>query len=403
MAGHRQAHRSERAVVEEHGDMASTTLYAAHGSRLIRYTVDVDRCALLERDSVMLPAGLQYAWSHASRRLLYCVCSDGRPGRHGSTHWALALDIAGAGRPVVHGDLKPLAWRPVHISVDRPAEHALIVYPAPSGVSVLRIAPDGSLGDEVAQSSAIMLGKTAHQILVTPEGDQAVLLVRGNDALPGTPEDPGALEIFDYRRGRLTPVQTIAPNNGYGFGPRHVDFHPTKPWMYMSVERQNEIACFDMAQGRVLGPRFRRTTLAQPAELKPRQLAGAVHVHPNGRFVYVSNRADGTVDFQGVPVFNGGENSIAVYAIEPSTGEPRAIQFANTHGMHPRAFHIDPSGRMLVAANMVARKTREEGRTLDVPAGLSVFRIESDGRLTFVRKYDVDAGDDLLFWVAMMQ
>ncbi len=387
----------------EGSEMASTTLYAALGARLIRYAVEVDRCALVERDSVMLPAGLQYAWPHGSRRFLYCVCSDGRPGRHGSTHCALVLDIAGAGRPVVHGDIKPLTWRPVHISVDRASEHALIAYPAPSGLSVLRIAPDGSLGDEVVQSGTIALGKTAHQILVNPEGDQAVLPVRGNDPVPGTAEDPGALEIFEYAGGRLTSVQTIAPNDGYGFGPRHVDFHPTKPWMYMSVERQNEIACFDLAQGRVDGPRFLRSTLAQPAAQKPRQLAGAVHVHPNGRFVYVSNRADGTVDFRGVPVFNGGENSIAVYAIEPSSGEPKAIQFANTHGMHPRTFHIDPSGRMLVAANMIARKTREEGRTLDVPAGLSVFRIESDGRLTFVRKYDVDAGDDLLFWVAMVQ
>jgi len=402
MAGYGEAYRSEFEVAARIPRMSTPLLYAALGSRLMRYAVDVERLALVERDSTTLPAGLQYAWPDGSGRFLYCVCSDGRPGRHGSTHCALTLTIAADGAPAIHGDPKPLPWRPVHITVDRTSQHALIVYPAPSALSVMRIGADGSLDGEVTQSAAYVLGKTAHQSLVTPGNDRVMLPVRGNDPEPGRPEDPGALEIFDYRGGRLIPVETIAPNDGYGFGPRHVDFHPTKPWMYMSIERQNEIACFDLAPGRVLGPRYRRTTLARPSDLKPRQLAGAVHVHPNGRFVYVSNRADGTVELGGVPVFNGGENSIAVYAIDPSTGEPTPIQFADTHGMHPRTFHVDPSGRMLVAANMVARNKREDGRIRAVPAGLSVFRISEEGLLTFVRKYDVDAGDDLLFWVGMV-
>jgi len=57
---------------------------------------------------------------------------------------------------------------------------------------------------------------------------------------------------------------------------------------------------------------------------------------------------------------------------------------------------------MLVAANMVARIKSDDFRMLGVPAGLSVFQIAEEGRLTFVRKYDVDAGDDLLFWVGMV-
>ena len=47
-----------------------------------------------------------------------------------------------------------------------------------------------------------------------------------------------------------------------------------------------------------------------------------------------------------------GENSIAVYSIHQETGEPTLIQNANTHGVHPRTFTIDPSGRILVVANM---------------------------------------------------
>lgn len=48
--------------------------------------------------------------------------------------------------------------------------------------------------------------------------------------------------------------------------------------------------------------------------IKPRQLGGTIHVHPNGRFVYTANRADWSVDVQGVKVFDGGENNIALFA-----------------------------------------------------------------------------------------
>ena len=98
----------------------------------------------------------------------------------------------------------------------------------------------------------------------------------------------------------LSNLAAIAPNGGYGFGPRHLDFHPTQPWVYVSLERQNKLYMYRM-QGDSLEPAaaFMRDTLADPANVKPRQLAGTIHVHPNGRFVYVVNRADWTVDYAG--------------------------------------------------------------------------------------------------------
>src|SRR5207244_10983811 len=89
--------------------------------------------------------------------------------------------------------------------------------------------------------------------------------------------------------------------------------------------------------------------LAEPKNRRSRQAAGTVHVHPNGRVLYGANRAQDTVDFQGKKVFKGGENSIVVYSIDQSTGEPTPIQHIETRAIHPRTFHIDPSGRMLVA------------------------------------------------------
>jgi len=92
-----------------------------------------------------------------------------------------------------------------------------------------------------------------------------------------------------------------------------------------------------------------------------------------------------------------------VFAIDPITGEPRAIQHADTHGFHPRTFHIDPSGRLLVAAHILPQLVRSGDAVANVPACLSLFRIADDGRLTFVRKYDVEVGSDSMFWMGMVQ
>ena len=126
-------------------------------------------------------------------------------------------------------------------------------------------------------------------------------------------------------------------------------------------------------------------------------------MHPNGRFLYGANRAQDTVEFQGKKVFKGGENSIVVYAIDPSTGEPTPIQHVETRAIHPRTFHIDPSGRMLVAQHNLPVDVRDGDAVRTIPAGLSVFRIGDDGKLTFVRKYDVDVGGKTMFWMGMVQ
>jgi 6-phosphogluconolactonase len=147
---------------------------------------------------------------------------------------------------------------------------------------------------------------------------------------------------------------------------------------------------------------FRAETLAGPNNIRARQAAGTVHVHPTGRFLYGANRAEQTIDYQGKKVFKGGENSIVVYSINQSTGEPTPIQHVETQGIHPRTFHIDPSGRMLVAEHNLPVDVRDGDAVKTVAAGLSVFRMGDDGKLTFARKYDVEVGDKTMFWMGMV-
>jgi hypothetical protein len=147
---------------------------------------------------------------------------------------------------------------------------------------------------------------------------------------------------------------------------------------------------------------FNKTTLLEPRNIRSRQAAGTVHVHPNGRFVYGANRSQDVVEFNGRSVYKGGENSIVVYAINQQTGEPTVIQHVETQKIHPRTFHIDPSGRMLVAQHNLPVDVRDGDNVQTVPAGLSVFRIDADGTLTFARTYDIDVGDKVMWWMGMV-
>jgi 6-phosphogluconolactonase (cycloisomerase 2 family) len=311
-----------------------------------------------------------------------------------------ALTIHTDGSLKLAGVPTPLRSRPVHLASDRTSQHLLLAYNAPSALSVHRIKRDGSIGEEIKQKT-VDLGACAHQITVTPDNHRVVLPVRGNDPEHGNLELPGSIEIFDYSEGILTHCQRLIPNAGYEFGPRHVDFHPTKPWMYLSIERQNQIAFFELGKT-VVGPLWRKTTLAHPQQLKPRQLVGAIHVHPNGKFVYVSNRADGTIDHNGKKIFNGAENTISTFSIDGETGEPTLLHTEDTRGMHVRTFSMDPSGTVLIAGCMIARDALIDGAVQHVSGGLTTFRIQADGTLRFLQKYDLDVGADRLFWIGIV-
>jgi 6-phosphogluconolactonase len=382
-------------------------LYASVGPQLTQYEVNVDDATLTRRGTVSLPANVHYAWPHASRKYLYVASSNsasGIGGLVGDKHHVSALridDTTGALAP--HGAPIALPTRPIHMTSDIPSHHLLVAFSNPSGLKVYRVNPDASPGAEIVQREAIDPGIYAHQIRVSLDNRLAILVTRGHDAAAGKPEEPGALKVFRYEDGRLTGEVSVAPGGGYGFGPRHLDFHPTKPWVYISLERQNRLDMFAIDGDRLSGePRFSKGTLAEPDKIRGRQAAGTIHVHPNGRFVYVANRASSTVGEGAERVFAGGENTLAVFAIDPATGEPSAIQHVDTHGIHCRTFHIDPSGRLLVAAHIIGLPVREGGVIRTMPACLSLFRIADDGKLDFVRKYDVDVGDQQMFWAGMV-
>jgi hypothetical protein len=187
------------------------------------------------------------------------------------------------------------------------------------------------------------------------------------------------------------------PGNGLGFGPRHLDFHPTQPWAFVSIERQNKLYVYklDADTGLARDPMFVRDTLADPASKAP-QGAGPIHVHANGKFVYLTNRTFPASGAGSRKVAEGGENTVVVFAIDAKSGEPERLQNIEGHGVQLRTFGIDPSGRMLAVASIMPLNDGS------LPAGIMTYRIGGDGTLSFVRKYDVDVGSAHQFWSGMV-
>jgi 6-phosphogluconolactonase len=388
---------------------SKNVFYSAVGPELTAYSVDVDNVALSKQGSVSTAANIQYAWPHPSKRYLYVVSSSGGPAAGdvtGSTHVANAFTIdpaTGALKP--HGETVKLATRPIHSSVDHSGKYLLIAYNNPSSLTVHRINADGTIGERVEQPNKLDTGIFAHQIRLTPDNKHVILIARGNNAPSDHPADPGSIKTFAFKDGVLTNSAAIAPGDGMHFGPRHLDFHPKKPWVYVSIESQNQLAVYKLneATGLSREPLFAMKNTLADANSKLRQAAGPIHVSPDGRFVYLTNRAWWTTAFEGKKVFTGGENSVAVFSINQTIGEPTLIQNADGHGNYLRTFNVDPTGKLLIAAPLWAMAVRDGDTVTTLPAGLVLYRVGNDGKLTFARKYDIDASEQKQqFWAGMV-
>ena len=389
-------------------------LYAAVGDELIQYQLDAAKGALNRRGSVTLPGNVQEAWPHPSKKFLYVAWSNGgasyataggtapRGDRHGVSAYTIDPESGALTR---HGEPAALPSRPIYITTDLDGTHVITAHNDPSGLSVHRISPDGTVGEEVKQSEELHFGIYGHQVRVDPSNQTVILVTRGNGPTATKPEDPGALRLFSYHNGALSNRQTVAPNGGFNYQIRHLEFHPSGKWDYATLERQNKLHVYRRSAEGTLSdaPIFVKDTLADPSQAASGQAASSIHVHPNGRFIYVANRANGTAGFEGKRVFAGGENTIAVFSINSETGEPTLIQSADTHGFEPRTFALDGSGSVLAVANQSSMLVRDGSRVITVPAGLVLFRIHNDGKLEFMNRYDLETGGTRsLFWAGIV-
>lgn len=280
-------------------------------------------------------ANPSYLALHPTKPLLYAVGELGSfAGKKVGAVSAFAVDPA-TGKLSLLNQQSSGGAGPCYVAVDRSGRNVLVANYSGGSVACLPIQADGKLAEATSfhqhEGSSVdprrQQGPHAHSINLDPTNRFAIAADLGLDKL--------LIYRFDAERGTLEPndppFTAIAP----GAGPRHFDFHPNGRYAYVVNEMGSTVTAlrYDAERGAL--------ETMQPVPTLPRGFDGPnttahILVHPSGKFVYASNR---------------GHDSIAVFAVEESTGKLRPAGHASTRGKVPRNFAIDPAGQYLLAAN----------------------------------------------------
>lgn len=259
---------------------------------------------------------------------------------------------------------------PVYMSFDATGRFMFVANYGDGSISVLPVASNGSLGNAV--DSHIDTGNVGPGTATNaPPGSFAfsghdaphahcILPSRNNKFVVQT--DLGQDRVYIYQlsaaSGKLTPADTPFISIPPGDGPRHLAFHPFRPWLYSIQEEASTIMLFslDESSGELTQ---RQIISALPPGFAGSSFGSEVAVSADGRFLYAANRL---------------EDSLTVFGIE-SNGELKYLSQAATHGDYPRQFAIDPSGNYLYSCNQ--RSDNVTGYRID----------RYDGALHFIGRF----------------
>lgn len=303
---------------------------------------------------------------HPNKKFLYAVGEMGdltyRGNKSGAVS-AFAID------PTT-GDLTLLNRQPsggngpCHIVVDRAGKNVLVANYGGGSAAVLPVSEEGRLSEPsgfVQHKGTSVNPKRqeaphAHSINLDAANRYAFVADLGLDKV--------LVYKYDSKTGKIQPNDPPEFDLAPGAGPRHFAFHPSGNTAYVINELQNTITvlAYEPTDG-YLKARHAISTL--PANFTGTSHTAEVQVHPSGKFVYGSNR---------------GHDSIAIFKVDPQTGELIAAGHQNHKIKVPRNFGIDPSGKYLLVCNqdsdsiVVFQIDQETGKLTPVGEPVSVPR-----------------------------
>jgi 6-phosphogluconolactonase len=221
-------------------------------------------------------------------------------------------------------------------------------------IAAFALKPDGSIGQRTAffqhTGSSVnpqrQRSAHAHSIRIDPTNRFVLVGDLGLDKV--------FVYRFNARDGSMQPNEPPFVKVAPGAGSRHLAFHPNGRFVYVLTEMGSTVIAYawDSVRGTLTEI---ETVSTLPDGFKGVNNCAEIGVHPNGKFLYASNR---------------GHDSLAVFGIDARTGRLTLVEHVPTQGNSPRNFAFDPTARWLLVTN--------HGSDNAV-----VFRIdENTGRLT---------------------
>jgi len=202
--------------------------------------------------------------------------------------------------------------------------------------AVFPLAADGRVGNAVLtvhhEGSGPVKGRQdgahVHSTVFSPDGRYLFAQDLGADKLYAYHYTP------DGSRGLIGPTDTRYTGMPAGSGPRHLVFGPDGKYAYLTSELTATVSTLRYDDGK-LTP-IQSLPLTEPG-FKGTVGAAAVHLSPDGRFVYATNRGDA--------------NEIVIFSIDPANGHLKLVGRQSSLGQAPREFAIDPTGQWLIVGN----------------------------------------------------
>ena len=229
------------------------------------------------------------------------------------------------------GELSPLgeAGLPAsmaYLAIDRSGRW---LFSASYGGHQLAVSPVAANGAPQAVQQVLPTEPNAHAVLADPSNRFVLATSLGSDIV--------MQQRFDAASGRLSPNEPPAVRVRKGAGPRHLVFHPSERFVYLlnELDTSIDVFAFDTEQG-LLAPLQTITSL--PAGMSGAPWGADIHVTPDGRFLYSSERRSST---------------LVAFRIDPATGRLSLLGHVPTE-TQPRGFRIDPRGRFLRAVGQMS-------------------------------------------------
>jgi 6-phosphogluconolactonase len=224
---------------------------------------------------------------------------------------------------------------PCHITLDKTGKWAIISNYSSGTLALLAIKENGELEKSKQYTEYKGSGpdtirqRSSHIHMAVPDSSNKTIYVSdlGNDEL--------YVHGFDAGFGMIQAPKQLHVNTNPGSGPRHLDIHPNQKFLYLLEELSGGVSVFSISpEGRLSG--------IQHVSILPKGYTGPsgsadIHVTPDGKFLYASNR--------------GESNTIAVFRIEKISGKLKLAGHQSTLGKGPRNFNFDPSGKFLLVGN----------------------------------------------------
>ena len=300
----------------------------AHSKGISVYRIDPAGAWTLVQMLETLP-NPQFIAFDRTQRFLYSVHGEG-------------TEVSSYAIDKTSGEIKFLNKQPTsgnnstHLTPD-PTNRYIVIGNGP-GIAVFPRNPDGSLvpytdmvpapGEVGPHRNQIGPGPHPHYVSFDPSGRFLLAPDRGTDRVH--------IYRLDLSTGKLVPNNPAFARTRPGAGPRHLAFHPQRPWAYVCDELDSTVtACVWDSERGELKP-F-QVIPSLPVNFVGGNTTAEIQVAPSGNYLYVSNR---------------GHNSIVVFGIDSANGMLAPIGWEPTGGRTPRFFGLDPTGGMLYAANL---------------------------------------------------